>query len=132
MHPGIDMETQAEALINAGKRGVVLKLYATATGPEKSGRDSLTKFAARCTAAGIVVVTAIEQFTHQRDVYLSGIAGTKEGALFAEDMIAETAYVKLCWALAQSDDPNHARDLFATPVAGESSVLTGIKAPTEG
>jgi L-asparaginase/Glu-tRNA(Gln) amidotransferase subunit D len=34
-------------------------------------------------------------------------------------MIYETAYVKLCWAIAHASDREDVEQLFTTPIAGE-------------
>jgi len=41
------------------------------------------------------------------------------GVISAANMLPEVAYVKLCWALGQSDDLNEIKNIMLTPIAGE-------------
>jgi len=43
------------------------------------------------------------------------------GAITVLDMLPETAYVKLMWALANTDSPEKAKEIMATPIANEMS-----------
>lgn len=53
------------------------------------------------------------------NVYDSGVKLQHAGVLSAENMIPEVAYVKLMWALGQTDSVEEAKELFRTNVAGE-------------
>ena len=53
-------------------------------------------------------------------IYPSLDALRNAGAIFADDMIPEVAFVKLCWALGQTSEKSEAEALFSRPVAGES------------
>lgn len=52
-------------------------------------------------------------------VYATGRELLRAGVLYAGDMLPETAYVKLLWALGRSDDPAEVRRLILTDRAGE-------------
>jgi glutamyl-tRNA(Gln) amidotransferase subunit D len=41
------------------------------------------------------------------------------GAVPLGDMLPETAYVKLMWAMGQSDDPGEVKKIMLTNIAGE-------------
>ena len=43
------------------------------------------------------------------------------GCIFVEDMLPETAYVKLGWVLAKTKDPEKVKELMLTNIAGEIS-----------
>ncbi len=122
VYPGVDLKMTADALIESGKRGVVVCMYSGITGPESLGTDSLPTFVRRCTSQDIVVVTAVDYFAELTFAYPSFSAAISAGALFAADIIPETAYVKLAWALGQTEDADEARRIFALNVAGESAV----------
>lgn len=119
LFPGIDLEMVADGLVSRKKRGVVVRLYPGVTGPELAAPDSLPHFIRRCVAAGIVVVTCVERFVDAAVEYPSGNAMRRAGAIFARDMIYETAYVKLCWAIAHAEHREDVEQLFSVPVAGE-------------
>jgi glutamyl-tRNA(Gln) amidotransferase subunit D len=41
------------------------------------------------------------------------------GVIPAENMIPEVAYIKLCWALGQTQDKEKVKEIMLTPIAGE-------------
>ncbi|MCK4567362.1 MAG: Glu-tRNA(Gln) amidotransferase GatDE subunit D, partial [Candidatus Thorarchaeota archaeon] len=53
------------------------------------------------------------------NVYRSGVELLDLGVVSCEDMLPETALVKLMWVLANSKDSATAKDLLLTPLAGE-------------
>ncbi len=53
------------------------------------------------------------------NVYESGVKLQDAGVVSAETMTPEVAYVKLMWALGQTETMDEARDLFTTDIAGE-------------
>lgn len=55
------------------------------------------------------------------NVYNTGRDMLKAGAITVLDMLPETAYVKLMWALANSDSVEAAKELMQTPFANEMS-----------
>jgi glutamyl-tRNA(Gln) amidotransferase subunit D len=65
-------------------------------------------------------------------VYETGRQLLDAGAIEAEDMLPETAYVKLAWALSTAEDPPEARQLFGEPQAREQSPRSGFSYPKEG
>jgi len=52
-------------------------------------------------------------------VYDNGRDLLKAGVTPLDNMLPETAYVKLSWALAQTSDPDEVKRLMLTPIAGE-------------
>ena len=52
-------------------------------------------------------------------VYRTGVELVQRGVIPGEDMIAETAFVKLMWVLAQTRDPAEVQKRMLTPIAGE-------------
>lgn len=55
----------------------------------------------------------------QMYVYETGREMMELGVISAANMLPEVAYVKLCWALGQSDDLNEIKNIMLTPIAGE-------------
>jgi glutamyl-tRNA(Gln) amidotransferase subunit D len=55
------------------------------------------------------------------DVYSTGRDMVAAGVVPLGDMLPETAYVTLMWAMGQSDDPEDVRKLMLTNIAGEFS-----------
>ena len=55
----------------------------------------------------------------QMRVYRTGVELVQRGVIPGEDMIAETAYVKLMWVLAQTQDPEEIRTRMLENLVGE-------------
>lgn len=55
------------------------------------------------------------------NVYSTGRDMIAAGAIPLGDMLPETAYVKLMWAMGQTDDPAEVRKIMLTNIAGELS-----------
>jgi L-asparaginase/Glu-tRNA(Gln) amidotransferase subunit D len=123
IYPGADLDLLADTMISANKRGVIVRLFPSGTGSENNGPDSLLRFVEKCVDHEIFVAMAVEQYAPKSHVYPSRITAEQAGAVFAFDMIPETAYVKLCWALGQESSLDGVRKAFTTVIAGESSVL---------
>jgi len=60
----------------------------------------------------------------QMRVYRTGVELVQRGVIPAEDMIPETAYVKLMWVLAQTQNPEEVRELMLQNIAGEITQCT--------
>ena len=61
------------------------------------------------------------------NVYSTGRNIIDAGVISALDMTPETTYVKLSWALGQSDDYNKIKEIMQTNIAGEFGVKSSIK-----
>ncbi len=74
-------------------------------------------------ARGVVVVMTTQCLAGAVDpyVYSTGRELLRAGVVYAEDMLPETAYVKLLWALGRSDDPKEVERLVLLERAGEFS-----------
>ena len=53
------------------------------------------------------------------NVYRSGVELLDMGVISCEDMIAETALVKLMWILANVANPEKAKEMLSSPLVGE-------------
>lgn len=67
----------------------------------------------------VFVTTQCLHGTVNLNVYSTGRDMISAGAIPLGDMLPETAYVKLMWALGQSDDPSEVRKLMQKNIAGE-------------
>lgn len=124
LFPGCDLAALADMIVSTKKRGVVVELYPSATGPTVGRRESLPLFTQRCVEAGVVVVATIAMAPDPGEmtyVYESTQAIRNSGAQFFGDLMPETAIVKLMWALAQAPDPMTVVEIMARPLAGELS-----------
>ena len=75
----------------------------------------------RATAAGVAIYMTVQTlwgYVHMF-VYDTGRDLMAKGIIPAENMLPEVAYVKLGWALGQTDDLDKVRDIMLTPICGE-------------
>jgi glutamyl-tRNA(Gln) amidotransferase subunit D len=72
-------------------------------------------------ARGVVVVMTTQCLGGAADpyVYATGRELLRSGVLYVGDMLPETAYAKLLWALGQSPDAQEVRRLMLAERAGE-------------
>ncbi|WP_458403194.1 Glu-tRNA(Gln) amidotransferase subunit GatD [Methanobrevibacter sp.] len=61
------------------------------------------------------------------NVYSTGREILDAGVISGLDMTPETTYVKLCWALGQSDDYSEVKEIMQTDIAGEISQKSSIR-----
>jgi glutamyl-tRNA(Gln) amidotransferase subunit D len=114
IHPGLDPE-RARAFAQ-GLRGVILA--GTGLGHVGSGHLPWIREAVR---RGCVVGMTTQCLGGDVDpyVYATGRELLRAGVLYLNDMLPETAYVKLLWALGRSDDPAEVGRLLLADRAGE-------------
>ncbi len=75
----------------------------------------------RAVSAGVAIYMTVQTlwgYVHMF-VYDTGRDLMAKGIIPAENMLPEVAYIKLGWALGQTDDLEEVRRLMLTPIAGE-------------
>jgi glutamyl-tRNA(Gln) amidotransferase subunit D len=114
-YPGIDC-VLIDHLIDIGYKGIIIEGTGLGHAP-----DNLQSSIKRATESGIVVAMASQCIFGRTNmnVYRSGVELLSVGVIPCEDMIPETALVKLMWALANSKNSEAAKSLLLTPIAGE-------------
>ena len=118
-----------DPIIHRGFHGIVLEGTGLGHVP-----TSLFNQVKRATEAGMAVVMT-SQCIHGRvnmNVYSTGRELLKLGVIPAEDMLPETALVKLMWVLGQTTDPKKIRELFLQNIAGEISPRSEYSEDPEG
>ncbi|RLE87799.1 MAG: Glu-tRNA(Gln) amidotransferase GatDE subunit D [Thermoprotei archaeon] len=114
-YPGMKPDI-LDFLVDKGYHGVVI---------EGSGlghvATRLIPSVRRAVEEGVAVVIASQCLWGRVNinVYRTGVELLKAGAIPAEDMLPETAYVKLSWILARTRDLGEVRKLFLTNIAYE-------------
>jgi glutamyl-tRNA(Gln) amidotransferase subunit D len=98
-YPGLDAERAAA--FATGLRGIVLA--GTGLGHVASAHLPWIRAA---TERGVVVAMTTQTLSGNADpyVYATGRDLLKAGVLYLDDLLPETAYAKMVWALGQSDD----------------------------
>ena len=114
-YPGMSSEL-IEALVDKGYKGVVLE--GTGLGHIAT---RLIPTVRRAVEEGVVIVMTSQCLWGRinMNVYRTGVELIKAGVVPAEDMLPETAYVKLSWVLAHTADPQEARRLMLKNMAFE-------------
>jgi glutamyl-tRNA(Gln) amidotransferase subunit D len=113
-YPGLEAE-RAEAMVR-GARGVVL----AGTGLGHVASNHLT-WIRSAVSRGVVVAMTTQCLGGDADpyVYSTGRELLAAGVLYLGDLLPETAYAKLLWALGRSAEPAGVRALLAKDRAGE-------------
>lgn len=75
----------------------------------------------RAREAGVEVYITVQTLWGyvQMYVYETGRETVKLGVIPAANMLPEVAYVKLGWAMGQTDDLEKVKEIMLTPIAGE-------------
>jgi len=114
-YPTMDRDL-IDAVIDRGFRGLIL----AGPGPGLIGRTCYPALK-RASENRVVVVMALQ--TPWGYASLEGDEAGRElrdlGVIAAANMLAEVAYLKLCWVLGQTSDVEEVRRLMLTPIAGE-------------
>ena len=121
--PGISSD-YIEYHIDKGYKGLVIE----GTGLGHVPNDLIGSFTRAQDESIPVIMTS--QCLYGRvnmNVYSTGRNIIDSGVISGRDMTPETAYVKLCWALGQSDDYNEVKKIMQTNIAGEFKEKSSIK-----
>ena len=105
-----------DALIDNGYRGIIIA--GTGLGHVNKPLYPSLKRAHEKNIAVYMTVQTLWGYV-QMYVYDTGRDMMELGVVPGANMLPEVAYVKLGWALGQTDDPARVREIMMTPVAGE-------------
>lgn len=105
-----------DSLIENGYKGIVIA--GTGLGHVNKPMYPALK---RAREAGVAVYMTVQTLWGyvQMYVYETGREMMDLGVIPAANMLPEVAYVKLGWALGQTDDLDKVKDIMLTPIAGE-------------
>ncbi|GAB4148864.1 MAG: Glu-tRNA(Gln) amidotransferase subunit GatD [Planctomycetota bacterium] len=114
-YPGMRPDV-VDALVEKGYRGVVI----AGTGLGHVNKP-LYPALRRAVGAGVQVVMTVQTLWGyaQMYVYDTGRDLLEIGVVPLDNMLPETALMKLSWVLGQTDDRDRVRELMRTPMAGE-------------
>ena len=119
-HPGLDPAV-IDWYVERGCKGILL---------EGSGLGHVSKFCfdsiEKAVCHGVVVALASQCIWGRvnMNVYDTGRDLMNRGVIPCDDMFPETALVKLMWVLGQTSDPEEAKRLLKTNIAGEFTPRT--------
>ncbi len=111
MHPDL-----VDAIVEKGYRGIII----AGTGLGHLNRP-LYPAIERAAKKGVHMYMTVQTLWGyvQMYVYETGREIMGLGVVPAANMLPEVAYVKLCWALGQTDDPEEVKRIMLTPVCDE-------------
>ncbi|MBC7119627.1 MAG: type I asparaginase, partial [Methanobacteriaceae archaeon] len=114
-YPGINPEI-IEYYIDKNYKGIVIEGTGLGHCPE-----NLIPAIERANEMEIIVAMASQCINGRvnMNVYSTGRRLLRAGVIPVADMLPETAYVKLVWALGQSNDPETVKRLMVKNIAGE-------------
>jgi len=114
-YPGMPSDV-IDFLVDKGYRGIVLE----GTGLGHVG-EWLVESIRRAVESGVVVVMTTQTLFGRvnMNVYSTGRKLIAAGVVPGEDMLPETAFVKLSWVLAHTSDPTEAARIMRENIAGE-------------
>lgn len=116
VYPGMDGEV-IDFYINKGYKGIVIA--ATALGHVPQSIYPNIEKAAKKNIPVVVATQTIYGRVHPLVYSALRMLSIKLKCIFAEDMLPETAYVKLGWALAKAKKPEEVKEIMLKNVAGE-------------
>lgn len=111
MHPDI-----IDSLVEKGYKGIVIA--GTGLGHVNKPLYPALERAQKAGVAVYMTVQTLWGFVHMF-VYETGRDMVSKGVIPAENMLPEVAYIKLGWALGQTDDLEKVRELMLTPICDE-------------
>jgi glutamyl-tRNA(Gln) amidotransferase subunit D len=105
-----------DAIVEKGYRGIVI----AGTGLGHVNKPLYPAFK-RAIQAGVTVVMTVQTIWGyaQMYVYDTGRDLLELGIIPLDNMLPEAAYMKLCWVLGQTDDPQRIREMLVTPINHE-------------
>jgi glutamyl-tRNA(Gln) amidotransferase subunit D len=121
--PGITSEL-IDYHVDKGFKGIVLEGTGLGHVP-----NNLIPSLERANDEGVAVVMTSQCIygTVNMNVYSTGRELIKANVISGGDMTPETAYVKLSWALGQSDNLEEVEDIITTNIAGELNTSSSVK-----
>lgn len=111
MHPDI-----IDSLVEKGYKGIVIA--GTGLGHVNKPLYPALERAQKAGVAVYMTVQTLWGYVHMF-VYETGRDMVSKGVIPAENMLPEVAYIKLGWALGQTDDLEKVRELMLTPICDE-------------
>ncbi|RLI56018.1 MAG: Glu-tRNA(Gln) amidotransferase GatDE subunit D [Candidatus Thorarchaeota archaeon] len=124
VYPGMSSDS-INHLVETGYRGIVLEGTGLGHAPSEI-KDSVQS----AIDNGVVVLMTSQCIFGRVDmnVYRTGVELLDLGVIPCQDMLAETALVKLMWALANTKDPKKVTALIQSQIAGETSMRSEMPA----
>jgi len=117
-YPGLDPKI-IDWYVEKGYKGLIIE--GTGLGHVNVERKSLLPSVERAIKSGVIVCMTTQTIYGRVNAYVySNLRRMSEkDVIYLEDMLTETAYVKLMWVLGQTQDKEKVRKLMLENIAGE-------------
>jgi glutamyl-tRNA(Gln) amidotransferase subunit D len=125
VHPNMNPKV-IDFYMNEGYSGIVFEGTALGHVPTRVKEKSLIPAIERARDKGISMVMTTQSLFGRVNPYVySNLRElSTRGVVFCEDMLPETAYMKLMWVLGHTSKPDEVKDLMLKNVAGEITERT--------
>ncbi len=120
VYPGQDPDI-LDYYLKKKYKGIVLEVGGLGHVPTMRSRKGWTKKLKEVIGKGLIVCAAAQTIYGRLDplVYSNGREILKAGVIYLEDMLSETAFVKLGYVLAKTQDKEEIKKLMLTNMVGE-------------
>ena len=128
IYPGMEPHV-IDFYIDRGYRGIVLEGTALGHIPTKVKETSLIPSIEKARDSNVAVAMTTQCLYGRVHpyVYSNLREVSNRGVVYCEDMLPETAYVKMMWVLGHTGDVNQAREMMLTNYAGEITKRTVVE-----
>tara|TARA_Y100000034_G_scaffold79823_1_gene95800 strand:+ start:10978 stop:12249 length:1272 start_codon:yes stop_codon:yes gene_type:complete len=102
-------------------KGIILEMSGLGHAPTKRSRNNWVKKLKEIQKKGLIICATAQTIYGRLDplVYSNGRELQDTGTIYLEDMLSETAYIKLGWVLAKTKDRDEIRKLMLTNFSHE-------------
>ncbi|MEM4500175.1 MAG: Glu-tRNA(Gln) amidotransferase subunit GatD [Candidatus Woesearchaeota archaeon] len=119
VHPNMDPEI-VDFFIDRGYKGLVIQGTGLGHVPTNCRKEIVSKIEKAIQSGIVVVITSQTLYGRVHPAVYSNLRKLLNlGCIFAQDMIPEVAYVKLCWVLGKTKNPEEVRKLMLSPISHE-------------
>jgi glutamyl-tRNA(Gln) amidotransferase subunit D len=120
IYPGMSPKI-VDFYLNEGYKGIVFEGTALGHVPTTIKETSLIPFIEKARDKGVVMAMTTQCLFGRVNphVYSNLREVSSRGVIYCEDMLPETAYVKLMWVLGHTNRPSEVKELMLKNIAGE-------------
>jgi len=120
IYPGMNPKV-IDFYLNEGYKGIVFEGTALGHVPTTIKETSLIPYIEKARDRGVAMAMATQCLFGRVNphVYSNLREVSSRGVIYCEDMLPETAYVKLMWVLGRAKKPEEVRELMLKNIAGE-------------
>jgi len=120
IHPGLDPQI-IDYYASQDYKGLILEVTGLGHVPEKESKNNFLPSIKKAIQKGMIICATAQTINGRLNpnVYSSGRNLSKTGIIFLEDMLSETALIKLGWVLAHPSWKKQIKEKMLENIAGE-------------